>query len=130
MNLWDKIKNKITPVEENAINLPMGNDSSDIGDVFREVLSQKNIFQTAMFSNEQAFIISIMRAYRNNPDNLSLFLMDIYLNLTETSVSVDGIRNEMLTNISVGQLSQNFQMKLARERANAMNGNNQLDGVI
>lgn len=130
--LWDKIKNKISPVDETIINLPVGHGDTEIGDIFREILDPKNIFQTANIDGVERVNVVLGDAYcRNRPkSDIEGFFASIWMNMLETSVSRDGWRTEGLQNMAVGQLSQSFQLQLAKARNPNAFGDNQLKDVF
>lgn len=128
-SLWNKINKKIgkkddemdgfLPVDESIINLPVGHGETEIGDIYREILDPKNIFQTAHIDGVERALVVMGDAYsRKRPSGeIHGFFNVILMNMMETSVARDGIRSEMLQNIAVGQLHQSYQLQLARARS-------------
>lgn len=128
------VKEKLGLIEQSAHNIPSPDmpNGSDIGEVFTQMLSPDHILQTANITGHQQVIISAWKAYNmvdsdEDVEKFSLFMVEYLL---ESSVSVGGWRAQQLHDVAVGQLSQEFQMRLAEIRNPSGKGNAELKDVI
>lgn len=128
------VKEKLGLIEQSAQNIPNPDAAvgSDISEVFSQLLSPEHILQTANISAQQQVIISAWKAYNMvdsdaDVEEFSVFMVEFLL---ESSVSVGGWRAQQLHDVAVGQLSQEFQMRLAEIRNPSRGGNAELKDVI
>jgi predicted lipid-binding transport protein (Tim44 family) len=122
--VFEKLKEKLGMIESARTTLPINVGSGDLAHAFETMLDSKNIRQLSFLDDFQQMLVSTWMAWNDvdNDEDVELFSSLMLDNLMHTSVSVAGYRSESFQNMTVGQLSRDFQIELANIKSRGRDG--------